>query len=101
MQDPQWCLKQAKQVGLDCHRLIRRLFSHKVLDNLRAAQGVISLGKKYGSTRLEAACSRAGHEVPGWVEFNPSELNAKVVSLPTSDQIPFDVNMNFIVEFYR
>lgn len=61
MQDPQWCLKQAKQVGLDCHRLIRRLFSHKVLDNLRAAQGVISLGKKYGSTRLEAACSRALH----------------------------------------
>ena len=59
MQDPQWCLKQAEQIGRDCHQLIRQLFSHKVLDNLRAAQGVISLGKKYGPARLEAACTRA------------------------------------------
>ena len=45
--------------------------------------------------------SMAGHEVPGWVEFNPSELNIKIISLPTSDQVPFDVNTNLIVEFYR
>jgi hypothetical protein len=32
-----------------------------VLDNLRAAQGVIGLGKKYGPVRLEAACNRALH----------------------------------------
>jgi transposase len=61
MQDPQWCLEQARQVGPDCHRLIRRLFAHRVLDNLRAAQGVIGLGKKYGPARLEAACKRAMH----------------------------------------
>ena len=30
-----------------------------MLDNLRAAQGVIGLSKKYGPTRLEAACLRA------------------------------------------
>jgi transposase len=59
MQDPQWCLKQARQVGPGCVKLIKKLFSHKVLDNLRAAQGVISLGKKYGPRRLEAACIRA------------------------------------------
>ena len=59
MQDPQWCLKQAEEIGSHCHRMIRRLFSHKVLDNLRAAQGIIGLGKKYGATRLEAACARA------------------------------------------
>jgi transposase len=61
MQDPQWCLKQAEEIGPACHRLIRRLFAHRVLDNLRAAQGVIRLGKKYGPARLEAACSRALH----------------------------------------
>ena len=61
MQDPQWCLKQAKKIGPNCHQLIRRLFSDKVLDNLRAAQGVIGLGKKYGPARLEAACVRALH----------------------------------------
>jgi hypothetical protein len=59
MQDPQWCLKQAEEIGSHCHRMIRRLFSHKVLDNLRAAQGIIGLGKKYGLSRLEAACARA------------------------------------------
>ena len=59
MQDPQWCLKQAEAIGPDCHRLIGRLFAHRVLDNLRAAQGVIHLGKKYGAARLEAACTRA------------------------------------------
>ena len=61
MQDPQWCLKQAEEVGPDCHRLIRRLFADRVLDNLRAAQGVIRLSKKYGAPRLEAACRRALH----------------------------------------
>ena len=45
--------------------------------------------------------SMGGHEVPGWIAFNPSELNAKVASLPTKDQIPFDVNTNLIIEFYR
>ncbi|RMH11586.1 MAG: 30S ribosomal protein S4 [Planctomycetota bacterium] len=43
----------------------------------------------------------AGHEVPGWLDFNPSELRTRVVALPTSDQVPFDVNTNLIIEFYR
>jgi hypothetical protein len=30
-----------------------------VLDNLRAAQGIVGLQKKYGALRLEAACQRA------------------------------------------
>ena len=59
MQDPQWCLKQAGKIGPYCMALIEKLFAHTVLDNLRAAQGVISLGKKYGHMRLEAACQRA------------------------------------------
>jgi hypothetical protein len=32
-----------------------------VLDNLRAGQGIIQLGTRYGATRLEAACTRALH----------------------------------------
>lgn len=59
LQDPQWCLRQAEATGSSCHRLIRRLFSDRVLDNLRAAQGIIGLGKKYGQARLESACMRA------------------------------------------
>ena len=59
MRDPQWCLKQAAAIGDNCLLFIERLFGHKVLDNLRAAQGVISFAKRYGASRLEAACERA------------------------------------------
>ena len=45
--------------------------------------------------------SLAGHVVPGWIEVNPAELAVKVLATPSSEQIPFDVNTNLIVEFYR
>lgn len=59
MQTPQWCLRQAAAVGPNCRELIETLFADRVLDNLRAAQGVIGLDKTYGRQRLEAACARA------------------------------------------
>lgn len=43
----------------------------------------------------------AGHQVPAWLSFDPSTLTATIVASPTSDQVPFDVNMNLIIEFYR
>ncbi len=45
--------------------------------------------------------SMAGHIVPGWIEVNPAELSVKILARPSSEQIPFDVNTNLIVEFYR
>jgi transposase len=59
MRDPQWCLKQSEKVGAACHQLVQQLFADKVLENLRAVQGIIRLKDKYGSVRLEAACRRA------------------------------------------
>jgi transposase len=59
MQDPRWCLTQSEQIGVACQGLIQRLFSDRVLENLRAAQGIVRLKKKYGALRLEAACQRA------------------------------------------
>jgi small subunit ribosomal protein S4 len=53
---------------------------------------------KYVRENME---SLPGHEVPAWLSFNPSNLTAKVVANPTPDQIPFDVNMNLIIEYYR
>jgi small subunit ribosomal protein S4 len=49
----------------------------------------------------EAMESLAGHEIPGWLELNPAELTLRVVAMPSTDQIPFDVNPNLIIEFYR
>ena len=45
--------------------------------------------------------SLAGYEVPGWIEFNPSELKAKILAIPASEQVPFEVNPNLVIEFYR
>jgi transposase len=57
--DPQYCLQEAARIGPACRTLIERLFSDRVLDQLRSAQGVIKLAKKVGPVRLEAACKRA------------------------------------------
>jgi len=59
MHDPQWCLQQAETIGPCCTTLIKQLFAHRVLDNLRAAQGVVGFAKSFGAQRLEAACERA------------------------------------------
>lgn len=45
--------------------------------------------------------TNAGHNVPGWLEWNPAQLTAKVNTLPTPEDVPFEVNMNLIIEFYR
>ena len=45
--------------------------------------------------------SMAGLQVPAWLSFDPSTLTANIVAVPTPDQVPFDVNMNLIIEFYR
>jgi small subunit ribosomal protein S4 len=62
---------------------------------------VVTVKEKLHKTCREQMESLQGHQVPGWVEVNPAELRAKVLTMPSSDQIPFDVNTNLIVEFYR
>jgi transposase len=82
MQDPQWCLKQARTVGPCCEALIEALFADRVLDNLRAAQGIVGLNKKYGPARLEAACKRA-------LAFdNPRYQTVKTILAKGLDQQP-------------
>lgn len=67
MQDTQWCLKQAEQIGSACYALVHAMFGDHVLIRMRAVQGVLRLKQKYGAVRLEAACSRANHYgTPGY-----------------------------------
>ena len=40
---------------------VEALFADRVLEHLRAAQGLLRLADQYGATRLEAACARAVH----------------------------------------
>lgn len=63
--DRNWCLEHAERVGPACHALIGWLLNDKVLERLRAAQGVLRLADQYGHNRLDAACARAlAHESP-------------------------------------
>ncbi len=61
----------------------------------------ITLRDRIHTLARENMESMAGHIVPGWMDVSPADLTAKALSQPTADQIPFDVNTNLIVEFYR
>ena len=45
--------------------------------------------------------TNAGHQVAAWLEWNPSQLTGKINNLPVPEDVPFEVNMNLIIEFYR
>jgi transposase len=63
--DRRWCCERAGEVGSYCAELMDRLLSDRIAERLRAAQGVLALGTRYGAARLEAACQRAlAHESP-------------------------------------
>ena len=59
--DRAWCLAQAAKVGSACAELVQWLLSDRIVERLRAAQGVLRLAERYGAERLEAACARALH----------------------------------------
>lgn len=92
-----WSARQMVVHGhvlLNGQKVDRPSYSVKVGD-------VITLRDRIHTVARENMESLAGHIVPGWMEVNPAELTVRVVATPTSDQIPFDVNTNLIVEFYR
>ncbi len=51
--------EQAAQIGPKTAELIGKMLEEKPVDRLRAAQGILSLVKRNGPARLEAACRRA------------------------------------------
>ena len=59
LRDRAWCAQQAGAVGPACSELVARLLGDRILERLRAAQGILQLGSRYGAARLEAACARA------------------------------------------
>ncbi|MFH1845087.1 MAG: IS21 family transposase [bacterium] len=59
MATPKYCRHKAEQIGAATSALIERLFTDRPLDRLRTVQAILRLEQKYGSKRLEQACSRA------------------------------------------
>ena len=61
----------------------------------------ITFKEGIGKLLRENMETSAGHNVPGWLEWNPAQLTSKVKAVPTPEDVPFEVNMNLIIEFYR
>lgn len=89
----------ARQIVAHGHILVNGVKTDVASFNLKVGDE-ITIKPKIEKLVRENMESMAGHEVPGWLSFDPSTLTAKVNAIPTSDQVPFDVNMNLIVEFY-
>ncbi len=62
---------------------------------------VITFKEKAVKLLRESMESLAGHQVPAWLEFNPAQLEARVIAIPVPEQIPFEIDANKIIEFYR
>jgi len=94
LHDPQWCLQEATRIGSACASLVEALFADRVLDNLRAAQGVLRLGKTYGAQRLETACARA-------LSFaTPRYRTVKTILAKGLDQQPVQASFDTLAETY-
>lgn len=62
---------------------------------------VITFREKAHKVLRDNMEQNAGHNVPGWLEWNPAQMTARVVAMPSPDDVPFEVNLNLIIEFYR
>jgi transposase len=59
MRTPTWCRTRSAEIGPACAQVIDGLLEVNALFRLRAAQGVLGLADKHGTSRLEAACAKA------------------------------------------
>jgi len=91
---------QSRQVVVHGHVLVNGHKTDRPSYEVKVGDTVSLKEKSHAIVRANLE-SMPGHDVPGWLTFNPANLEAKVVAVPTPDQVPFDVNMNLIIEHYR
>ncbi len=90
----------ARQMVVHQHVLVNGRRVDRPSYNVAPAE-IVTLRPRAHALAKDSMESMAGHIVPGWMEVNPAELSIKVLSPPSREEIPFDVNTNLIVEFYR
>lgn len=65
LRDRHWCVAQAAKIGPACAELVDTLLADRIVERLRAAQGVLRLAERFEPLRVEAACRRAlEHDSP-------------------------------------
>ena len=93
--------KMARQLVSHAHFLVN---GKKVnIPSYRVKVGdVISVRDKSKDVDIFKAVKEEGPSqlVPKWLEMNQEELSGKVLALPTSEDLDFDLQYNLIVEFY-
>lgn len=57
--DTDYCLKESGIIGENVHLVTRKLLLDEPIRNLRHAQNIIRMAKKYGNEKLEEACKCA------------------------------------------
>ena len=68
---------------------------------LKAGDVVSICEKSRGSEKIKAVvAANSARPVPQWIDINRDQLTAKVIALPTRDQIEAPVEEQLIVEFY-
>ncbi len=68
---------------------------------LKAGDVVSICEKSRGSEKIKAVVeANSARPVPQWIDINRDQLTAKVIALPTRDQIDAPVDEQLIVEFY-
>ncbi|MBQ9517994.1 MAG: 30S ribosomal protein S4 [Eubacterium sp.] len=93
--------KQARQFVSHAHFLVN---GKKVnIPSYRVKVGdVISVREKSKDIDVFKSVKEEGPAqlIPKWVELNQEELSGKVLALPTSEDLDFELQYNLIVEFY-
>ena len=65
LRDRHWCVAEARKIGPACAELVDTLLADRIVERLRAAQGVLRLAERFEPARVEAACRRAlEHDSP-------------------------------------
>lgn len=68
---------------------------------LKAGDVVSICEKSRGSEKIKAVVeANSARPIPQWIEIDRNNLSAKVINLPTRDQIDAPVEEQLIVEFY-
>jgi small subunit ribosomal protein S4 len=91
---------QARQIVSHCHLLVNGK-KVNIPSYLLKVGDVVSV--REASRKLPPLLESlrgTGRHIPEWLSFDPHSLSAKVLALPTRDQIDTDVEEQLIVEFY-
>ena len=86
--NPDYCRRAAQRVGPATFKVVDGLLAERPLDQLRSAQGILTLKETVGASRLEAACRRALYYGDGRYRRIKQILNAALDQQPLPQDHP-------------